>query len=200
MAQAPTGIGKTIGTVFPLLKACPGAGARQGLLPQRQGARAAALALDALALTPRAPALPLRVVELVARDKACEHPDKACHGDSCPLARGFYDRLPAGARGGGGQPARWTGRRCARSRWRTASAPTTWGRSWCAGPTWSSATTTTTSTAAPCCTADASANELARRRAGRRGAQPRRAGARDVHRRAGQAALRALRARRAGAR
>src|SRR6185295_4152745 len=25
----------------------------------------------------------------------CEHPDKACHGDSCPLARGFYDRLPA---------------------------------------------------------------------------------------------------------
>jgi DNA excision repair protein ERCC-2 len=30
----------------------------------------------------------------VARDKACEHPDKACHGDSCPLAKGFYDRLP----------------------------------------------------------------------------------------------------------
>jgi Rad3-related DNA helicase len=31
---------------------------------------------------------------MVARDKACEHPDKACHGESCPLARGFYDRLP----------------------------------------------------------------------------------------------------------
>jgi DNA excision repair protein ERCC-2 len=30
----------------------------------------------------------------VARDKACEHLDKACHGDSCPLAKGFYDRLP----------------------------------------------------------------------------------------------------------
>ena len=41
------------------------------------------------------PQAPLRVLELVARDKACEHPDKACHGDSCPLARGFYDRLPA---------------------------------------------------------------------------------------------------------
>jgi DNA excision repair protein ERCC-2 len=37
----------------------------------------------------------LRVVELVARDKVCEHPDKACHGESCPLATGFYDRLPA---------------------------------------------------------------------------------------------------------
>ena len=36
------------------------------------------------------------MLELTARDKACEHPDKACHGDSCPLARGFYDRLPAG--------------------------------------------------------------------------------------------------------
>jgi DNA excision repair protein ERCC-2 len=37
----------------------------------------------------------LRTLELVARDKACEHPDKACHGESCPLARGFYDRLDA---------------------------------------------------------------------------------------------------------
>ena len=41
---------------------------------------------------------PLRVVELMAKDKACEHKDKACHGDSCPLARGFYDRLPAARR------------------------------------------------------------------------------------------------------
>ncbi|WP_455776681.1 ATP-dependent DNA helicase, partial [Burkholderia stabilis] len=24
-----------------------------------------------------------------------EHPDRACHGESCPLAKGFYDRLPA---------------------------------------------------------------------------------------------------------
>ncbi|MDB5889588.1 MAG: Helicase c2 [Polaromonas sp.] len=94
MAQATTGIGKTMGTVFPVLKAAP----RQGLdklfflaakTPGRQ------LALDALALiTGSAPTLPLRVLELVARDKSCEHPEKACHGDSCPLAKGFYDRLP----------------------------------------------------------------------------------------------------------
>lgn len=95
MAQAPTGIGKTIGTVFPLLKAAP----RQKLdkvffLAAKTSGRR--LALDALALLKNsAPALPLRVVELVARDKACEHTDKACHGDSCPLAKGFYDRLPA---------------------------------------------------------------------------------------------------------
>ena len=35
------------------------------------------------------------MLELLARDKACEHPDKACHGQSCPLARGHYDKLPA---------------------------------------------------------------------------------------------------------
>ncbi|MDF2491213.1 MAG: DinG family ATP-dependent helicase, partial [Pseudomonas sp.] len=94
MAQAPTGIGKTVGTLFPMLKA---------LAPQRldkvffltaktPGRR---LALDAARLiTDHAPAMPLRVLEMIARDKACEHPDKACHGESCPLARGFYDRLP----------------------------------------------------------------------------------------------------------
>ncbi|MCO8171516.1 ATP-dependent DNA helicase [Pseudomonas sp. 21LCFQ02] len=99
MAQAPTGIGKTLGTLFPLLKAMPGCGTeKRGLdkllfltakTPGRQ------LALDALnTLQRHTPQLPLRVLELVARDKACEHPDKACHGEACPLAKGFYDRLP----------------------------------------------------------------------------------------------------------
>jgi len=94
LAQAPTGIGKTVGTLFPLLKACP----TQGLdklfyLAAKTPGRA--LALDAIGTLRRsAPALPLRTLELVARDKACEHPDKACHGESCPLALGFYDRLP----------------------------------------------------------------------------------------------------------
>ena len=92
MAQAPTGIGKTVGTVFPLLKAAPTQKLDKVFFlaaktPGRQ------LALDALQRV--AGDAPVRVLELVARDKACEHPDKACHGDSCPLARGFYDRLPA---------------------------------------------------------------------------------------------------------
>ena len=96
MAQAPTGIGKTIGTIFPLLKAAPG---RQldklFFLAAKTPGRA--LALDALARLRQGAAalpLPLRVLELVAKTKACEHPDKACHGDACPLAKGFYDRLP----------------------------------------------------------------------------------------------------------
>jgi DNA excision repair protein ERCC-2 len=95
MAEAPTGIGKTIGTLFPMLKAMP----EQQLdkvfflaakTPGRQ------LALEAARqIRQNAPDLNLRVLELVARDKACEHPELACHGESCPLARGFYDRLPA---------------------------------------------------------------------------------------------------------
>ncbi len=40
----------------------------------------------------------------MAREKTCEHPDKACHGESCPLARGFYDRLPAARAAALGQP------------------------------------------------------------------------------------------------
>ena len=102
MAQATTGIGKTVGTLFPLLKAMP----KQRLdkvffLAAKTPGRK--LALDALQVLkksvpegtrPAQPPFPLRVLELVARDKSCEHPDKACHGDSCPLAKGFYDRLP----------------------------------------------------------------------------------------------------------
>ena len=111
MAQAPTGIGKTLATIFPLLKACaadqieriffltaktPGRALALDAIEMLHasasasaGAGAGAEAGTAAATSP----LPLRTLELVARDKACEHPDKACHGDSCPLARGFYDRL-----------------------------------------------------------------------------------------------------------
>ncbi|WP_439517494.1 helicase C-terminal domain-containing protein [Hydrogenophaga sp.] len=90
LAQAPTGIGKTMATLFGALRAAPANGTDKlfyltAKTPGRQ------LALQALQ---RLQARPLRVLELVAREKACEHPDKACHGESCPLARGFYDRLP----------------------------------------------------------------------------------------------------------
>jgi Rad3-related DNA helicase len=95
MAQAPTGIGKTLGTIFPMLKAlAPQQLDKVFFLTAKTPGRK--LALDAAqVLLDRSETLPLRVLEMVARDKACEHPDKACHGESCPLAQGFYDRLPA---------------------------------------------------------------------------------------------------------
>ena len=95
MAQAPTGIGKTIGTLFPLIKAMPGQQLDKLLFltAKTPGRR---LALDAAqVLYPSGSETPLRVLEMVARDKACEYPQNACHGDACPLAKGFYDRLPA---------------------------------------------------------------------------------------------------------
>src|SRR5690606_18930301 len=94
VAQAPTGIGKTLGTLFPQLKALPG-GRLDKLFFLTAKTSGKGVALDALRQLAPDVSDRLRVLELVARDKACEHPDKACHGDSCPLARGFYDRLPA---------------------------------------------------------------------------------------------------------
>lgn len=97
LAQAPTGIGKSIGTLYPALKAmAQGKVEKIFFLTAKTSGRQTALdALASLQAQGESGPLPLRVLELVARDKACEHPDKACHGESCPLAKGFYDRLPA---------------------------------------------------------------------------------------------------------
>lgn len=97
LAQAPTGIGKTLGTLYPLLRAMPLQQLDKiGYLTCKGTGRF--MALEALqALRGAMPQQHLRVLTLVAKEQACEHPDKACHGDACPLASGFYDRLP-GAR------------------------------------------------------------------------------------------------------
>ncbi len=95
MAQAPTGVGKTLGVLFPALKAL-GAGVidRVFYLTARNAVQGEVRkALGSLAGDGRA--LPLRVLVLSAKQRACVHPDKACHGAACPLARGFFDRLPA---------------------------------------------------------------------------------------------------------
>lgn len=97
MAQAPTGIGKTLGTLFPMLKATArGEIDRVFFLTAKTSGRRLALdAMQRLRDVPHEDGPAVRVLELVAREKACVHPDKACHGASCPLAKGFYDRLDA---------------------------------------------------------------------------------------------------------
>jgi DNA excision repair protein ERCC-2 len=94
MAQAPTGIGKTLGTLFPALKAL----GKQRidklffLVAKTSGRH---VALDALrSLTAGADLAPLRVLEYAAKESACVYPGRSCTADSCPLAKGFYDRLP----------------------------------------------------------------------------------------------------------
>ena len=97
LLEAPTGLGKTLGTLFPALMAMPAAKQdRLFYLTCRNTARQLALdAVDKLrAAQHELQPWPLRTLELVSKDDACEHPDKACHGESCPLAKGFFDRLP----------------------------------------------------------------------------------------------------------
>jgi Rad3-related DNA helicase len=95
LAQAPTGIGKTVGSLFPMLKASAEHGVdKVFFLAAKTSGRQ--MALDAVdVIREGAPLLPLRTLELAAKSTACVNPDKACHGESCPLAKGFYDRLPA---------------------------------------------------------------------------------------------------------
>jgi DNA excision repair protein ERCC-2 len=95
LAQAPTGIGKTMGTLFPLLRAMPAHGIDKLAYLTCKGT-GRITALEALgSLRCAATGQSLRVLTIVSKDEGCEHSDRACHGDACPLASGFYDRLPA---------------------------------------------------------------------------------------------------------
>jgi len=93
LAQAPTGIGKTLAAVFPALKAKAAARVDKliYLTAKTPGRTVALEALQRL----QAGAPVLRVVELAARERVCVYPGRACHGDACPLAKGFFDRLAA---------------------------------------------------------------------------------------------------------
>lgn len=95
LAQAPTGIGKTLGTLYPLLRAMPRLQLDKiGYLTCKGTGSIAALE-SLRRLREAAPQRSLRVLALVAKERACEHPGLACHGEACPLAQGFYDRLSA---------------------------------------------------------------------------------------------------------
>ncbi|ART79898.1 hypothetical protein CBP12_06815 [Oceanisphaera avium] len=92
--EAPTGIGKTLGVAYPALMAMPRYQLdRLFLLSARTTGRQLMLdSLSQLKGAAQAP-IPVRILELTARDKACVHPHLACDGESCPLAEGFFDRL-----------------------------------------------------------------------------------------------------------
>ncbi|NIK79491.1 Rad3-related DNA helicase [Paenibacillus castaneae] len=90
-AKAPTGIGKTISTTFPTIKAM-GAGMLQRFyyLTARTTTRAAAE--DALLLM-RGKGLQLHAVTITAKDKICFQTEVRCEKDHCPYADGYYDRI-----------------------------------------------------------------------------------------------------------
>lgn len=93
---APTGIGKTVSVLFPTLKAL-GEGTLDHLfyLTARTIGRAVAeQTLDAL----RQEGLKLRSVTITAKEKMCVPNGVPCDPMTCPLARGYYDRLHAALR------------------------------------------------------------------------------------------------------
>jgi len=92
-AQAPTGIGKTMAALYPALRAIgEGLCARAVFLTARTTGRKSAM--DAMALLEHAGAEVL-TTEITAKDKICPREMRDCRPDVCPLAKGFYDRLPA---------------------------------------------------------------------------------------------------------
>lgn len=102
-AEAPTGIGKTMSTLYPAVKAI-GAGHcdRVFYLTAKASVRREAFAAAAKLYEAGSR---LRTVMLYAKEQMCAHPDgcrngavSRCEPESCPFARGYYDRAPAAVR------------------------------------------------------------------------------------------------------
>ncbi|MEE4144654.1 MAG: ATP-dependent DNA helicase [Halieaceae bacterium] len=92
LLEAPTGIGKTAAVLYPALKAlATGKHDRIAYITAKTvGRRTAEETLDRF----RQAGLELVALSLTARERICFSPGKACHGDDCRFARGYYDRLP----------------------------------------------------------------------------------------------------------
>ena len=89
--QAPTGVGKTMSTVFPAVKAVgEGLGDRIFYLTARTVTRTVA---EEAFLVLRKQGLRMKAVTLTAKEKLCicETPD--CNPEACPYARGHFDRI-----------------------------------------------------------------------------------------------------------
>ena len=105
-AQAPTGIGKTMAALYPALRAIgEGLCARTVFLTARTTGRKSAM--DAMTLLERSGAQAM-TTEITAKDKICPRQMRDCRPEACPLAKGFYDRLPAALEEG--LTVRWLGR------------------------------------------------------------------------------------------
>ena len=89
--EAPTGVGKTISTVFPAVKAIGEQKAdRIFYLTAKTITRTVADHTFALL---REGGLHFKTVVLTARDKICFMEEAECNPDACPYAKGHYDRI-----------------------------------------------------------------------------------------------------------
>lgn len=89
-AQAPTGIGKTISTLFPSLKAI-GEGKAEKIFYLCAKNITASVAYDTLSLLYQQN-IRFKTVGITAKDKICFQSERNCDPKECPYANGYYDR------------------------------------------------------------------------------------------------------------
>lgn len=92
LLEAPTGIGKTAAVLYPALKALA-TDCHDTIVfatTRISGRRAAQQAMALFVASGYAG----NALSLMAKEQVCLSPGRACHGDDCPYARGYYDRLP----------------------------------------------------------------------------------------------------------
>jgi DNA excision repair protein ERCC-2 len=93
LVEAPTGIGKTLGTLYPSLRSLGEGDADRiiFLTARNTGAAAVMAAREQFGKA----ATPLRTLAVTARDRICFLDEPRCDPESCPYARGYFDRMPA---------------------------------------------------------------------------------------------------------
>lgn len=89
--QAPTGVGKTLSTVYPGLKAM-GEGYAQKLFYLTAKTITRSVAEETFSVL-RGNGLYLKTVTITAKEKLCFLGKPECNPDACPYARGHYDRV-----------------------------------------------------------------------------------------------------------
>lgn len=89
--EAPTGVGKTISTLFPAVKAL-GEKLAQRIFYLTAKTITRTVAEDALGLM-RERGLRCKSITLTAKDKICFMEETECNPDYCPYAKGHFDRI-----------------------------------------------------------------------------------------------------------
>ncbi|MCP4398527.1 MAG: DEAD/DEAH box helicase [bacterium] len=94
LAQAPTGIGKTLAALFPAIKAI---GEKKTCKIFYLTARTTGRSVAEQSLrVQRDKGLRLKALTITAKDKVCFRPESACNGEECEFARGYFDRVNEG--------------------------------------------------------------------------------------------------------
>ena len=91
--QAPTGVGKTISTVYPAVQAC-GRGFADKIFYLTSKTITRTVAEETYAIL-RDEGLHFRTVTLTAKDKICHMDERNCNPDACVYAKGHFDRVNA---------------------------------------------------------------------------------------------------------